>query len=145
MMAEAMGGRVSKSEFEMIIDREVLDIKDDFFELPYVKSLGMDGKKPLVIAQSHGDRIVELPEGAKNFARSKTAEIEIFGIGKNFLGFQGHPDLNENWAKHSVDHKHKHKHSKEDHDHSEFFPVTHKEITMICYNFLKGKHDCEDF
>jgi len=135
IIAQALGGRVSKTREQFVQAAEILEIKDQFYKLPYVEKLNIDASKPLVIAQSHGEHIVELPIQAIKLASSKSAEIEIFAVGENILCFQGHPDLNEGWIR-FVSHQSSKSHEN-DGNNLDHHPVSHKEFSMICYHFLK--------
>ena len=73
---------------------EVLNLSDDFYELPYVKQVDLSGFDDLVIDEIHQDHITRLPEGGKILCSSKNTEIEAFTIDNNFLAFQGHPEYN---------------------------------------------------
>lgn len=141
--AQALGGRVEKMKRSFIRGGEVLRTNPAFYELEYVRELGLDLEKALVIAEAHGDHIVELPEGAINQASSINTNVEVYTIGTNLLAFQGHPDYNEPWtagANFRVNQL-----SVVDYDKyaeefiKEKFPeqLTHRVIVEICYKFLK--------
>jgi len=144
--AQALGGRVEKMNRSFIRGGELLRTNTAFYDLHYIRELKLDMNKPLVIAEAHGDHIVELPEGAICQASSINTNVEIYTLGTNLLAFQGHPDYNEPWtagANYRVRGL-----SVEDYDkYAEEFikekfedELTHKEIVEICYKFLKK--DC---
>ena len=145
IIAQALGGKVEKMPRDFVCGGEVLKVKPEFYELPFVKNSNLDAAKQLVIAQAHNDHIVELPPMAKHYGSSETTNVEIFTINHNILAFQGHPDYNEvmvvrssmkktdlsvrNYAKYE-----------EERIKSKFpTALTQNEVLKICYNFLKQK------
>ncbi len=143
--AQALGGRVESMNRTYIRGGELLTSKPSLYYLDYVKEAYLNPEKPLVIAESHGDHIVQLPDGAVLRASSKNTNVEIYTIGKNLLAFQGHPDYNEAWTAGAFYRKSGVKVEPEGYDDyaKEYIsrqfpePVTHEEILNICYNFLK--------
>lgn len=144
IIAQALGGKVEKMSRDFVCGGETLQVKPEFYELPFVKNSNLDAAKQLVIAQAHNDHIVELPVNARHYGSSDTTNIEIFTINENILAFQGHPDYNEvmvvrssqksalnvrNYAKY------------EEERIKLMFPtaLTQNEMLKICYNFLKQR------
>ena len=123
-----------------------LTVQAEFYELEYVKGLGLDANRPLVIGKAHGDHIVELPKGAVLYGSSNVANVELFTIGENVLAMQGHPEFNEAWV--AGAHYRSSKQELEDYEGyaekyvSEVFksPITQEELLKVCYNFLKKKN-----
>ena len=66
--SHSFGGKVEQMKIPFYRGSEPLTVKDDFFDLPFVKSLNLKKPRELCVAESHGDHIVKLPEGAKLFA-----------------------------------------------------------------------------
>jgi GMP synthase-like glutamine amidotransferase len=143
VVSQALGGRVAKMDRSFIRGGETLNIRPEFYELEYIKNLGLDSTKSLVIGQSHGDHIVELPIGAILHGSSVNTNVEVYTIGTHVLAFQGHPEYNEAWT--AGTYYRVHKKSAEDYDKyaeeytKEKFPeaTTQREILKICYEFLK--------
>jgi len=143
--AQALGGRVESMNRSYIRGGELLTTKKSFYEFDYVKKLDFNPEKPLVIAESHGDHIAQLPDGAVLHSSSKNTNVEVYTIGNNLLAFQGHPDYNEAWTAGAFSRKSGLKVEPEDYDDyaKEYIsrqfpdPVTHNEILSICYSFLK--------
>jgi len=144
--AQALGGRVEKMNRSYIRGGEALTTKEPFYELDYVKRLNLNPEKPLVIAESHGDHIAQLPDGAVLQSSSVNTNVEIYTIGNKVLAFQGHPDYNEAWTAGANYRKAGLKIEPQNYDNyalNEYIPqvfpdpVTHKEILSICYSFLK--------
>jgi len=143
IIAQALGGKVEKMPRDFIDGGEVLKMKPEFYELPFVKNSKLDAAKQLVIAQAHNDHIVELPAAAKLYASSNNTNVEIYTINNNILGIQGHPDYNEvmivrsNYRKSNLNVRNYNKYEEE--SIKSKFPVglTQEEMLKICYNFLK--------
>jgi GMP synthase-like glutamine amidotransferase len=143
VVSQALGGRVAKMERSFIRGGETLNIGSEFYELEYIKKLGLDSAKSLVIGESHGDHIVELPSGAILHGSSVNTNVELYTIGNHVLAFQGHPEYNEAWT--AGTYYRGTRPSVEDYDMyaekytKEKFPeaTTQREILKICYEFLK--------
>ena len=95
--AQALGGKVENMGKGLIRGGEVFYPKKDFYKLPYIQKLDIDQSKPISIAEAHEDCIRKLPEGAILHADSETAPVEIYTLGNNLLGWQGHPDYSETY------------------------------------------------
>jgi len=144
LFCHMLGGKVEKMNCEFIRRGEIIDLKPEFFELPYVKNLGLNPSEPLVIAEAHQNEMSRLPPGAKLLGTSKSCCCEIFSVGDRILGFQGHPEYNERfqagaqyrakrpdlsngWAKFEEDF------CKEAYEK----PLTQYNLLKVCYAFLK--------
>jgi len=102
--AQAMGGRVEKmprnEERPKCLGREHIQLTDEFFEQPFVKKymaktgLTRETFPNMVLQESHGDHVAELPEGATLLGTSESCKVEIYCIGDRALNFQSHPDFN---------------------------------------------------
>jgi len=143
-LAQALGGKVEKMNGPYIRGGETLKIQSNFYDLEFVKESGLNRDKELVIAESHGDHIAELPPGAVLQASSARTNVEIYTIGKNVMALQGHPEYNEIWtagANFRIT-----KPVVEDYDTyaKEYiraqFPsaVCHKELLSVCFSVLKN-------
>ena len=49
--------------------------------------------RPHVLRRSHKDQVLQLPEGGEVLAKSALTPIEVWGIGDQVLGLQGHPEF----------------------------------------------------
>ena len=84
-----------------IIGREFIQLKDSFYELPYVSSYmikkGYTRKTlpKLIMQQSHGDHVVSLPPSATHLGYSSSCKLEMFSIGTRLLCCQPHPDFSQ--------------------------------------------------
>lgn len=147
VIAQALGGKVEKMNRDFIDGGEVLNVESDFYELPYVKNSQMDSSRQLIIAQAHGDHIVELPPMARNYASSESANVEVFTINKNILGFQGHPDYNEIMeVRSSLKNKNLNVRNYMKYEETcvktKFAnPLTQQVLLQICFNFLKQNQE----
>jgi len=102
--AYAMGGKVEKMPYNpekpKVLGREHIKPTDDFFIQPWVKSymakhdLTEETFPKIVLQESHGDHVAELPEGATLLANSPSCGVEMYCIGNRALCFQSHPDFN---------------------------------------------------
>jgi len=143
IIAQALGGRVEKMPRDFIDGGESLKVKPEFYELPFVKDAKLDAAKQLIVAQAHNDHIVELPAGAKHYASSENTNVEIYTIGNNILGLQGHPDYNEvmivrsNYRKLNMNVRNYNKYEEE--NIKTKFPngLTQEEMLKICFHFIK--------
>jgi len=141
--AQALGGKVEKMNRPFIRGQDELVIKSEFYEHEYIRMAGIDTKKPLFIAQSHGDHIVELPPRAVHHGSSVKTNVEIYTIGSHVLAFQGHPEYNEAWTAGS--HYRAGKLEIEDYDtYAEEYmkntfasPVSREDLLKLCFTFLK--------
>jgi len=97
-IAHCFGGRCEKMPNDYIRGSEPLNIGKEFFELPFVSGLDIKKTGELTISESHGDHIAKLPEDATLHASSRRTHVEIYTIGDRILGFQGHPEYNEQWT-----------------------------------------------
>jgi len=141
--AQALGGKVEKMKRPFIRGGDQLTMEPSFYTLDYIKKSGVESSSGLLIGQSHGDHIVNLPPGAILHGSSANTNVECYTIGNNVLAFQGHPEYNEAWTAGTF--YRNGKKEVEDYDRyadeymAEKFPapITRKDLTTICYTFLK--------
>jgi GMP synthase-like glutamine amidotransferase len=148
IISQALGGKVENMGVGLVRKTEEYSIEEEFYELPFMRNLRVANPNKIRIVEVHEDQIVELPANAKLYARSSTANVEIFGIGENILGWQGHPDYNEKYqaARTFLSHR---KTGEDDIDLYEqkwlsersATPLTQKETLMICEAFLKKNNE----
>jgi len=99
-----MGGRTEKmpynSERPKCLGREWIQPTDEFYEQPWVKrymennSYERETFPKIVLQESHGDHVSEIPDGATLLASSESCNVEMYSIGDRALCFQSHPDFN---------------------------------------------------
>jgi len=146
-IAQALGGKVVKMDRSFNRGGDLMMVQEAFYELEYVKGLGLDQKKGFLIGKAHGDHILELPEGAVLQGSSNVANVELFTMGNNVLAMQGHPEFNEAWVAGAH-----YRFSKQDlEDYEEYqekyiqekfpSPITQEELLKVCYTFLKKKNN----
>jgi len=89
LLATALGGRTVKSEdYAFLYGLESVSLNSDFAaEFP---SFGL---RNYTIAECHGDIVTHLPAKGVLYGSSSTAAVEVWGIPRRILCFQGHPDL----------------------------------------------------
>jgi len=141
--AQALGGRVEKMGNPFIRGEEALEVTAEFYRHDYIREAGVDPKKPMLICQSHGDHIAELPPKAILHSSSVNTKVEIYTIGSNVLAFQGHPEYNEAWtagAYYRVKNLEVDDYDRyaEEYMREKFpVPVTQEDLLKMCYTFLK--------
>ena len=89
-IAAALGGQVERNPsgyFKLGVDR--LGWSEQALALfgPQIAS------DPTVLVQSHGECVGRLPEGSVALASSQTIPYEVFLVNGQFLGIQGHPEV----------------------------------------------------
>jgi hypothetical protein len=82
-----MGGKVANMNIGFVAKGETFTPSKDFYELSYIKVLGLDPEKPLSIVQFHKEHMSVVPEEMKVYASSPTANVELFGFGERILGW----------------------------------------------------------
>lgn len=99
IISEALGGKVKQMPQRAddpsfyYLGTEKLKVDEEFFSLPFTKSSNMDKEHSLCIVEAHGDEIIKLPDGFKNFGSSKLCKNElIVSEDLRYLAFQGHPE-----------------------------------------------------
>eukprot|EP00347_Sterkiella_histriomuscorum_P018887 403343795 len=107
LIAYSLGGIVSRTPAQdglvlPILGREPITLLDNFFNQTWAKSyltksnLNREQVPPLVLQQSHGDRVEALPKDAILVGTSNTCDIEMYTIPNRVLCFQSHPEFNAN-------------------------------------------------
>ncbi len=92
MMAEALGGKVLKSEKGWNVGVHSFEIvsKESWMD-PFQQNLNL-----LMMCQ---DQIVRMPENSKILASSANCPVGIFKVGENMLGIQAHPEFSKDYEK----------------------------------------------
>nr|ACO92657.1 amino group transfer protein [Burkholderia sp. JS667] len=95
-IAAALGGEVQRNpsgEFKLGVDR--LDWSAQALALfgPQIAS------GPTVLVQSHGECVARLPAGGAALASSQTISHEVFLVDGQFLGIQGHPEVDRQFLR----------------------------------------------
>lgn len=89
-IAAALGGQVGRNPtgvFKLGVDSLVWNAQAQAL-------LGTElASQPAVLVQSHGECVQRLPEGGVVLASSKTIPHEVFLVNGQFLGIQGHPEV----------------------------------------------------
>lgn len=92
ILGRALGGKVGKNPSE----RFVLKVESIQLTEAMLNLLGQQDKAALKqwkIIESHGDQVLELPEGAELLASSNTAQCEIWNWKNQILAWQSHPEF----------------------------------------------------
>ena len=91
MIAEALGGKVEKSERDWGIGIKSFQI---FSSTPWMNDKKLENYSLIV---SHQDQIVKLPENTKVIAGNDHCPVGIFTIGDHVLGIQQHPEFTKEY------------------------------------------------
>ena len=99
IIMNGLGAKLNKSEWDekSRYGPEIINLKDDFWNLNFVKKSGLQKRKYLVIAEAHSEQIIKYPPKDKNYFKtigsSDACECEVV-IDKNEKIFmlQGHPE-----------------------------------------------------
>lgn len=86
VMAEALGGRVEKSEQGWVCGRCSYTLENQ----PVWMNQPSDG---FIIQAFHQDQVVELPPDARVIGRSDLCDYAVLTYGDRALSFQGHPEF----------------------------------------------------
>ena len=91
MIAEALGGKVEKSERNWGIGIKTMDI--------YSHTSWMNDEKPETysLIVSHQDQVVKLPGNSKIIAGNDHCPVGMFTIGDHVLGIQQHPEFTKEY------------------------------------------------
>jgi len=92
MLAEALGGKVVKSDKDWGVGIKTLYLKNR------ANCLANDSMQEINLIVSHQDQVVKLPEGATIIAGNDHCPIGIFTIEDHVLGIQAHPEFTNDYA-----------------------------------------------
>lgn len=101
---------------DIFIGKEIIELRTQFFEEPFVKSLiddfinssddpdrykeqltHVEFMGSLVVHAVHGDHVTVLPHSAVNLGYSDRSPNEIWRIDNRVLAIQSHPEFNSNY------------------------------------------------
>jgi len=92
MIAEALGGKVEKSDAGFLIGVHEFEILvQESWMVPYKSPFNM-----LMLCQ---DQVLKLPSNSRILAKSGSCPIAIFEVGDKVLGIQGHPEFTKEYNK----------------------------------------------
>ena len=99
IIMNGLGGKLNQSEWDKNarFGPEIINLKNEFWELNYVKKTEIKKNKSLIIAEAHSEKIIEYPPQNKNYfitvgsSAYCECEVSIDKKGK-ILMFQGHPE-----------------------------------------------------
>ncbi|KAK2979947.1 hypothetical protein RJ640_001277, partial [Escallonia rubra] len=98
----AFGGKVGKAYSGWDIGLRKVKIVKDFTSCSFLD--GLDEFPPaLSIIECHQDEVWEVPVGAEVIAFSDKTGVEMFAIGDNILGIQGHPEYTKDILNNLID------------------------------------------
>ena len=99
IIMNGLGGELNKSKWgsDSRYGPEIINLKDEFWELDYVKKSGVDKRKNLLIQEAHSEQIIKYPPIKNNYFKTVGSsdacecEVSIDKFGK-ILMLQGHPE-----------------------------------------------------
>ena len=99
IILSGFGAELNKSNWDANsrFGPEIINLKDEFWELDYVKKSGVEKRKSLIISEAHSEQIIKYPPKNKNYFKivgsSDVCECEV-SIDKKgqVLMIQGHPE-----------------------------------------------------
>jgi len=90
VIAQALGGRVEKSEKGWGVGKTICDV---WLIKPWMRVPGEDVADQFSLLVTHQDQVTGLPDGAECIAGNDFCEIASFQIAEHILSFQGHPEF----------------------------------------------------
>lgn len=97
IIAQALGGKVEKMPHnphrESCLGRELINMTDDFFQQAFAQRyMGNNGLTQetfpkMVLQESHGDHVAQLPEGGILLGSSESCNVEFYCIGERVFCF----------------------------------------------------------
>ncbi|MCO5586431.1 hypothetical protein L7F22_040371 [Adiantum nelumboides] len=94
VICRALGGKTGRATHGWELGLKKVVLADAMLLKSYAHQLSLS----LTILEAHQDEVFELPPGGEVLASSETTRIEIFGMGNQVLGVQGHPEFTEDIA-----------------------------------------------
>ncbi|KAK2985896.1 hypothetical protein RJ640_002484 [Escallonia rubra] len=102
VLCRAFGGKVGKAYSGWDIGLRKVKIVKDFSPCTFLD--GLDEFPPaLSIIECHQDEVWEVPVGAEVISFSDKTGVEMFAIGDNILGIQGHPEYTKDILNNLID------------------------------------------
>ncbi|XP_020196051.1 gamma-glutamyl peptidase 5 [Aegilops tauschii subsp. strangulata] len=89
-LCRALGGRIGRSPSGWDVGVKEVTFVDDL-EWPF-EFLPVEPPRSASIIEVHQDEVWEVPPGGKVLAYSNKTRVEMFAVGDNALGIQGHPE-----------------------------------------------------
>lgn len=94
VISRALGGKTGRAVRGWGLGLRTVELADAMYTKPYALKLPSSVR----IIKLHQDEVYELPPGAEVLASSDDTGIEMFGMGNQVLGIQGHPEFQEDIA-----------------------------------------------
>ena len=99
IIMSGLGAKLNKNTWDekSRFGPEIINLKDEFWELEYVKKSGIKKRQSLIIAEAHSEQIIKYPPENKNYFKTIGSsdacecEVSIDKKGK-ILMLQGHPE-----------------------------------------------------
>ncbi len=91
MMAQALGGRVSKADYGWGVSVHPIEILHrEAWMRPF--------RSVVNLQYMHQDQVIEMPEDSVLLGRSDHCPIAMFRTGRTMLGIQAHPEFDRNYV-----------------------------------------------
>lgn len=93
-LCRALGGKVGRATGGWVVGvKEVTFVEDvGGFEFLQEEGISSSRRRSASIIEVHQDEVWEVPPGGKVLAYSDETRVEMFAVGDNALGIQGHPE-----------------------------------------------------
>lgn len=91
VISRALGGKTGRAVHGWEVGLKKIILADAMYSKPYALKL----PPSLSIIEIHQDQVFELPPGGEVLASSENTSMEIFAMGDQVLGIQGHPEFTE--------------------------------------------------
>ncbi|GJM35732.1 MAG: GMP synthase [Saprospiraceae bacterium] len=96
MLAEALGGKVHKSESGWCVGAHQFQL---LHQAPWMHPF----KDQLNLLMSCQDQVQQMPENSKLLAQSSDCPVAMFQVGKKMMGIQGHPEFPKAYSRALMD------------------------------------------
>ncbi|KAM0939036.1 putative glutamine amidotransferase [Dioscorea sansibarensis] len=91
IIARALGGATGRAEVGWELGLKTLAVDS----VKIVEIYGIEFPSRVEVIKSHRDQVSAIPPGAVVLASSEKTKFEMFAIGDQMLGIQGHPEFSE--------------------------------------------------
>jgi len=147
IIAKAFGATVQRRRGQGVEYVEEVQVKNEFWGLPFVKKSGIEYSDRINVLEFHFDEVKNLPTDIfTNYGFSESCEHEIFvSKDQRIMGMQGHPEYSVDYFFFRILRDYPHKNEEELSRHIEQYRkyCYHKAslndylFRYVCYSFLK--------
>lgn len=90
-LCRALGGKVRRATGGWVVGVKEVTFVEDVEGFEFLEE-GISRRRSASIIEVHQDEVWEVPPGGKVLAYSDKTRVEMFAVGDNALGIQGHPE-----------------------------------------------------